>query len=370
MERGTSLQEFLLPKNVEKLFDVNVLKRKPFQASQHYKNIIRRLVIAGKSLIEEELICGFNLNNIFVVEKDDDVYVEVTDFAYGQDYQLWNNLYDCLVDINSKLADYNVNDDTEMTEVLKFLRDGDRSNTLLKSTFFWDWRMKKEFICKIRQLFEIKDYFWIKKCESSFDNQWITEIKKDRELEKLLLQYQLSLEGKQEKKSSQLSHSNNRQSAIETGPQLHPVSFIGSLFRHFYVNKKKIEKNAMRLNIRSEEDLQRRLECCLGHYTQSLVSKVIHLKELPRDELVWNFLNLGAELPATNLLTTAQPIDQQSTSQQEEELSSILTTAQPIDQQSISQQEEELSSLTLVTTDNPKSANQTRPRQNKKHYQA
>ena len=100
--------------------------------------------------------------------------------------------------------------------------------------------MKKEFICKIRQL-----PFWIKKCESSFDNQWITEIKKDRELEKLLLQYQLSLEGKQEKKSSLLSHSNNRQSAIENGPQLHPVSFIGSSFRHFYVNKKKIEKNAM-----------------------------------------------------------------------------------------------------------------------------
>ncbi|XVF42006.1 hypothetical protein PTKIN_Ptkin01aG0325600 [Pterospermum kingtungense] len=238
LEGGISLQSFLTPENVETLFDINALTQRPYQASWHYKNIVRGLVIAGKRLIKEGLICSFNLDAVFLLNN---LYVEVTDFYSGEGSQLWRGLHELLSDINSRHAHYVVDNDFEMTEVLNLLQilsnpglvESNRYvDKLLKSTFFWTWRMKRNLIGTMGQLFELEHFkpLCVGICRYSFPTNWIERVRSDRELDKLFVLFRKVTE-----KEFDVG------SFIE--PQFHPIDFIRCTSSNYYVMRSKIEKD-------------------------------------------------------------------------------------------------------------------------------
>lgn len=101
----------------------------------------------------------------------------------------------------------------------------------MKSTFFWDLNMKIEFICKVRQLFDMKGgQDWRTECNIFF-GQWMDEIKKDEELRKLLVNHKIHLMNK-----------SNKGKAAASRIQYMPVDFIRNSFQHFDILKKTIKK--------------------------------------------------------------------------------------------------------------------------------
>ncbi|XVF42007.1 hypothetical protein PTKIN_Ptkin01aG0325700 [Pterospermum kingtungense] len=286
VERGTSLQSFLTPENVEKLFDINALTQRPYQASSRYMDIVRSLLIAGRRLAREGLMCSFNLNTIFLMENYDEVYVEVTDFFSGEGSQLWRGLYQFLCDINSRNAHYMVDNDSEMTEVLNLLQvlsnPGlvERSryeDKLLKSTFFWSWVKKENFIEKMGQLFKLKCFkpFCVGACRYSFPTNWIERVRSDRELDKLFVVYRKIIE-----KEFDVGSLFER--------QFHPIDFIRCTFSHYHVMRRKIvEDTCEEFGIEDHIALYKRFEWCLGQYVHRLfhrlVSDLVPLEDFPYD---------------------------------------------------------------------------------------
>ncbi|XVF42010.1 hypothetical protein PTKIN_Ptkin01aG0325900 [Pterospermum kingtungense] len=283
-KRGTSLQSFLTQGNVEKLFDINALTQKPYQASSRYKQIVRSLLIVGKMLVKEGLICSFNLDTIFLMEDYDGVYVEVTDFNSGEGSQLWRGLYQFLCGINSRNAQYVIDNDSEMTEVLNLLQvlsnpdhvERNRyEDKLLKSTFFWDLFKKKDLVGKMGQLFALDCFepLCLSTCRYSFPANWVERVRSDRELDKLFVLYRKVVE-----KEFDVGSFFER--------QFHPIDFIRCAFSHYFVMRGKIEEDTCEeFGIEDHIALFKRLEWCLGQYAHRLfhrlVSDLVPLEDFP-----------------------------------------------------------------------------------------
>ncbi|XVF41979.1 hypothetical protein PTKIN_Ptkin01aG0323700 [Pterospermum kingtungense] len=263
-ERGTSLEEYLeVEGNLEKMFSINNLKNRPDRASRQYKDIIRGLLIAGKGLMQANLICKFKLSNIFVFESSEfdvsEFHVEVADFESGNVSDMWDSLHHCLETINTRVADYVVAEDVEMIEVLNLLKNRDNEK-LMKSTFFWDWHKKKYFIFELKEALKNLDgrtySIWSGQCGSCFLD-WETKVQQEPDLNKF---FQYFTEKQMSEKSGL--------------PK--PINFILNCFTHFF--KVKIEALSM-------ATLQRKLEDALGQYTHKLCSIVVQQKKLTLESL-------------------------------------------------------------------------------------